>query len=278
MNLRFLRGGFFALLFVAFVLCFGGFALAAEEDFTFTVVTDTHLIREDDGSFRPYPSCERIAADIIAERPDFVIHCGDMIQTSYSRKNPDESIENMWDLFEGSFYNPITRAGIDVFLAKGNHDVLRNAEPIFMERWKGRTFGNGISGADVCSYYSFVHKGCMFIFVDDSKLAVSDEQTKWLEKKIAEGAKCRAVFVVMHIGLKGSKRHPHDHLQGRAADILTGAPYRLTVLSGHHHKFDLSDFGSARNIVIGAAGKKKDAMRLDVTVKGREVYLHSVHY
>lgn len=263
----------------ALLIAFSGMAYAAGDDFTFSVVSDTHLIKNDGGPFRVYPSVRRIVSDIINERPDFVVHCGDMIQTRYSKPNTDQSIRDMWDMFDESVYEPFKKAGIDMFIAKGNHDVVFNAKTIFPERWRDRKFAKGLTGEDICRYYSFEHKGCLFIFVDDSAIAMTSEQVEWLRKKVDEGRNYRAVFVVMHIGLKGSERHPDEKAIEPVRQILSEAPYRLTVLSGHHHKFDVTDFGNARNIVIGTAGKEKGgAMKMDVSVRGKEVFIKTCIY
>lgn len=259
------------LFALAFILLFPTLVYAKNEDFYFDVITDTHLIREKDDSVRPYPSTEKIVDYIIKDKPDFVIHAGDMIQTSYAKKYADEAIYDMWKKFDSSVYLPFKRANIDMFVTKGNHDVLREAEPIYNKIWAYRKFTKDIKGS-VLNYYTFEHKNCFFIVMDGSGVWISDKQRTWLKEQIKKGAKYRAVFVISHLGIKGSDRHPDDHMNKVAIDILSSAPYNITLISGHHHKYDVCNYTKKlKNIVVGTAGSDVNAMWVKFHVKGKNV-------
>ena len=259
------------LFVLAFILLFPALVYAKDEDFYFDVITDTHLIREKDDSFRPYPSTEKIVDYIIKDRPDFVIHVGDMIQTSYGKKEPDEAIYDMWKKFDNSVYLPFKKANIDMFVTKGNHDILWEARPIYNKIWAERKFTKDIEGSPL-SYYTFEHKQCFFIVMDGSGVWISDKQRTWLKEQIKKGAKYRAVFVISHLGINGSKRHPEDHMDKVAIDILSSAPYKITLISGHHHKYDVCNHTkNLKNIVVGTAGSDVNAMWVKFHVKGKNV-------
>ena len=259
------------LFLLAFILLFPALVYAKDEDFYFDVLTDTHLIREKDDSFRPYPSTEKIVDYIIKDRPDFVIHVGDMIHTSYGKKDSDEAIYDMWKKFDNSVYLPFKKANIDMFVTKGNHDILWRAKPIYDKIWSDRKFTKDVKGS-VLNYYTFEHKGCFFIVMDGSGVFITDKQMSWLKQQIKKGAKYRVVFVISHLGIKGSKKHPDDHMDKRAIDILASAPYRITLISGHHHKYDVCNYTkNLKNIVVGTAGDDVNAMWIKFYVKGKNV-------
>ena len=250
----------FLSFLLAFILLFPALVYSKDEDFYFDVITDTHLIREKDDSFRPFPSTEKIVNEIIKDRPDFVIHVGDMIHTSYSKKDSDEAIYDMWKNFDNSVYLPFKRAKIDMFVTKGNHDILWGAGPIYNKVWAYREFKKNIKGS-LLNYYTFEHKHCFFIVMDGSSVWVSEKQRTWLKEQIKKGAKYRAVFVISHLGINGSKRHPDDHMDKAAIDILASAPYKIILLSGHHHKYDVCNYTkNLKNIVVGTAGDDVKAM------------------
>ncbi len=269
----------FKIIFISFlfVLVSARLFAASENDFAFAVISDTHLIKETDGSYRAFPSSLKITEDIIRFNPAFVIHCGDMIHTSYSSQDSDEAINRMWDIFDESVYLPFRNAGLDLFVTKGNHDVLKNAADIFNERWRDRVAKKKIVRGNMLDYYYFTHKNVLFIVMDSAGLSMSSEQKKWLKEILACGQKFRAVFIIAHLGLRGSERHPFDKMDAEAAAIINESNLKITVLSGHHHEYDVQSIGrNIADVILGAAGKNHGAMWLKVFVQGDSVTLKPV--
>lgn len=249
--------------------------------FTFSVMTDSHLVVNKDGSYSAFPSTTRIVSDILESKPAFVIHCGDMIHAN-KKDCSDANVNKMWSCFDTAVVNPLKKAGIPLFITKGNHDVVYgNTASIYSNRWDSKEPDKiKITSGKFNNYYTFEYENCLFIVLDGHALSISEKECDWLAKNIEYGKTKNAVFVITHIGLSGEIRHLNDYMHGRAADILKNAPYKLWILSGHHHVYRMKNYGNAVNIICGCAGTSApvyfEPIYVKVTVDGKDVRVDPV--
>ena len=163
---------------------------AAVRPFTFVQLSDSHI------GFNKPPNADARAtfAEAIAkvkalpERPDFIIHTGDVSQLS-----KDEEFDDADQMLKS--------AGLPVFFIPGEHDMLDpDGGKAFLNR-----FGKGSQGA---GWYSFEHKGVHFVAlvnVADLKPGgmgnLGAEQLKWLRADLARLSSSTPVVVFAHIPL-----------------------------------------------------------------------------
>ena len=255
-------------------------SLSAKE-FTFAVMTDSHLIVNKGGSYSPFPSTIRIVNDITKNKPAFVIHCGDMIHANIW-EHSDPNVMKMWDCFDNTVAKPLEKAEIPLFITKGNHDVVYgNTASIYRQKWESKEPEKiKLTSGKFNNYYTFEYENCLFIVLDGHALSLPDDECDWLAKHIAYGKTKNAVFVITHIGLSGGLRHPNEYLHGRAAELLKNAPYKLWILSGHHHIYSMKNYGNAVNVISGCAGTSAlvyiEPIYLNVTVDGKNVKIEPI--
>ncbi|MGB0582983.1 MAG: metallophosphoesterase [Limisphaerales bacterium] len=122
---------------------------------------------------------------INAMKPDFVVICGDLVQTANDRSFKD--------------FNRI-RAGFELpcHCAAGNHDVSNNPTPATLRRYR-ETIGK--------DYYSVEHKGYTLVIANTQlwKAPLAGESEKhdaWFKERLeAAKAKGSPVIVVVHYPL-----------------------------------------------------------------------------
>ena len=154
------------------------------------------------------------AVDAInAARPQFLLHCGDMVASGTSQQYDE-------------FLTRARRLRMPLYTVLGNHDV----------KGDGRATYARLVRKD--AYYSFVQKGYKFIGLDSSSGALDAAQIDWLRRELAtSGPK----FVFMHVPLF-DPRPGGDHCfldLKQAAELhrMFNASRVLAVFSGHVHVF-----------------------------------------
>lgn len=242
-------------LLIIFLISLSSIA-AKPQEYTFCVISDTHLIEKGHGKFESFPSTKTIVKNVIASKPDFVVHCGDMLHGN-NRNNTPEAAKVMWQLFDENVMSPLLGAGYILLVTPGNHDCNYNLEPFYRQReWKLPPNFKLISGK-MNSWHALEYQDTLLIFLDAYKVTLDEPQQIWLKKMIAIGATKKAVFIFGHVGLKGSIRHPYDKLTEKGgAEILKSIPYTAYFVSGHHHLYSCSKIGKLYNIVCGQSGGK----------------------
>ncbi|MBU1178676.1 metallophosphoesterase [Patescibacteria group bacterium] len=193
------------------------------------------------------------------DKPDFLIHAGDMIAGSGSTSL--SLADKMWESF-GAAIEPLEKNNIAFFPSAGNHDasfnkLLPQAYRTFWDKNKN-TQDIKIDGS-YSSYYSFDYQGSHFIVLYSPKTYLDEEQLKWLEQNIdnAQG-QYDNIFVISHIPLTAvSTYHPNDQLTpgSRLKEILAG---KITAFFGAHHNLyydfeadDIRQIGTGR---VGSGG------------------------
>lgn len=233
---------------------------AGAQDFHFDVLSDSHLMQGKDGIYRSYPATAETVGALIADRPDFVIHCGDMISIN-SRNGHRDVVEGMWRRFDESVKTPLLKAGLPLLITRGNHDVYGElGKELYEHFWKDYSpAGIALDSGRIERYYSFMHKGCQFIVLDGSGISISKEQAAWLRGELKRRPGRKALFVISHVGLKGQPRHKEDYMRGELPEIMKGCG-PVWFISGHHHLYEAQRMGNIVHIVSGSAGETPPAM------------------
>ena len=129
--------------------------------------------------------------------PDFVMSVGDLV----NGLAPDEEWRRQQDELKGM----ISTVSAPFFVVVGNHDIgaSRAADPDAYSRslriWQDH-FGQE-------TYYSFVHKNCLFLILNTSdgrrrefkqQVPITEEQYAWARKTLKEHEDVRWTFIFMH--------------------------------------------------------------------------------
>jgi 3',5'-cyclic AMP phosphodiesterase CpdA len=210
---------------------------------------------------------------IIAEKPDFVIVCGDM--TKDGEKRDHELVAARLAKLEA--------AGIRVYVGPGNHDILNYhanrfegpdmirvpnvTETEFTNIYADYGYNEAIErDPNSLCYVAEPVEGLWLLCIDstihitnelleESQIGGGFEQAKldWIEKMLARAVKERkAVFVVEHHGVNPhwngqQKLHPDYLLKDYEDMSKMFAAYKVrAVFTGHYHSQDISfaDWGN----------------------------------
>jgi 3',5'-cyclic-AMP phosphodiesterase len=197
-----------------------GWARVGSEDFTFAVISDTHLGNGKDG-VSGEQAWEKALKEISNTDADFVIHLGDLVHTG-------EKNEKLYPVFMD------IRKGYkkEVYAIPGNHDPDE-----FFKKYIAKE-------TDI----SFDHKGIRFILWDDAHTDdhdgfITDAQLKWLDQQMKEAVdKNLQVILCTHVAAHTNKNPDvgwyvkPEHGQTRFYELLQ--KYRssvIAVFSGHFH-------------------------------------------
>src|SRR3982750_2767231 len=198
----------------------------AAAPFTFAQISDSHI------GFNKPPNADARATfreaiakvNALPNRPDFVIHTGDVSQLS--RDEEFDDAEQM-----------LKEAGLPVFFVPGEHDMLDpDGGKAFLSR-----FGQGSLGA---GWYSFDHRGVHFVAlvnVADLKPGgmgnLGAEQIKWLKADLADRPSSTPIVVFAHIPLWTVYADWGWGPGAAAAALKLLARFgSVTVLNGHIHQ------------------------------------------
>jgi 3',5'-cyclic AMP phosphodiesterase CpdA len=158
--------------------------------FTFAQISDSHIGFNKPPNADAHATFREAIAKVKAlpERPDFVIHTGDVSQLS--RDDQFDDAEQM-----------LKELGLPVFFVPGEHDMLDlEGGKAFLKR-----FGKGSRGA---GWYSFDHRGVHFVAlvnVADLKPGgmgnLGAAQLAWLKDDLAGRPSSQPIVVFAHIPL-----------------------------------------------------------------------------
>jgi 3',5'-cyclic AMP phosphodiesterase CpdA len=223
-----------------------------EGNLRFMVISDSHLMNKE-GAFHLYPATERIVKKIIEEKPDFVVHCGDMISINPG-SNSRSIIQKMWGVFNRGARDRILGAGIPFYPSPGNHDVYGRGKELYEQQWKSYA-NNGLKpdNGDYAHFYSFRRGENLFISLDGSGISIPEGQLRWLRGLLKDSSASR-IFVFSHVGLIAKGRHPEDTIRGELAGLIRGRG-NVYFISGHQHVISIDRIGSATHIISGSAGE-----------------------
>lgn len=209
---------------------------AAQADFTFVQVSDTHVGTNQAAYNARYAEVIRQINEL---KPAFVIHTGDALQT--------------WSPENAKLFREISRnLTPPLYLIPGNHDIDIKEDGA-IGRWT-LAFGP--------DRISFECTGCLFIGLDSNLwncgFPVEKQQRDWLKSELAK-AKGRRVFVFEHHLLftktpndpNGDYYAVDEPARGEVLKLLK--KYKVeAVLTGHYHRLNDSAFDGIRFITTPA--------------------------
>ena len=199
---------------------------ASAAPFTFVQVSDSHI------GFNKAPNADARATfreaiakvKALPDRPDFIIHTGDVSQLS--RDDEFDDAEQI-----------IREAGLPVFFVPGEHDMLdpENGKA-FLKRFGKHSRGDG--------WYSFDHRGVHFVAlvnVADLKPGgmgnLGAEQLKWLRADLTGRSSSTPIVVFAHIPLWTVYADWGWGTDDAAQALKLLARFgSVTVLNGHIHQ------------------------------------------
>jgi predicted phosphodiesterase len=182
---------------------------------------------------------EQNAADILADKPDFVLHTGDL-----SVGRTESRLQDFF-LVEA----PVLRS-VPIYPARGNHDGSgARFTQLFLPKQDHRP----------ATYYS-VRWGAVAVIALDTNQSVAEgsAQWRWLSSTLAVLAGDPGVafkLVEMHWGPFDSGSGHGSNLKVRAAMVPLFERYGVDiVLSGHDHVFERSTVKGIKYVVTGGGG------------------------
>jgi len=213
--------------------------------FSFGIITDTHIRAPQGDLSSPYAVNDlaneraRYAAELLAaQKPDFVVHLGDMVHPL-----PGMPVYNAACQEAKSLLEPL---GSKLHFVPGNHDVGDKPNPgapaaeVTSESIKiyEKEFG--------ASYKSFVHKNCCIVIINSSLVNTGTtediEQFEWLESTLAKNAGKR-IIVFSHYPLFVHDIQEPEHYDNIAQPGRHNLLWLIQqhevemVFSGHVHHF-----------------------------------------
>ncbi len=174
-------------------------------------------------------------------RPDFLVDCGDLINSPGSRVQ--------WYLFDRQF-SPL-REAMPLYPVIGNHDVDdMESQRVYTERF--HLPGDGI-------YYSFDHRGAHFVVLDTEvpgeMNSIEGAQRAWLEKDLSAVHPTEGTFVFMHrppFPQSGYRSEPlKDREQLHRLFVSRGV---RAVFAGHEHFYNRTVKDGILYIITGGGG------------------------
>jgi len=171
--------------------------MVPEPEFTFAILTDTHIGEPgDETKYAHNWRVEHAIDQINTLRPEFVVNCGDMI--TYWPNDARFAVAGEEALrLHATFDMP-------VYYVPGNHDVGNK---------QSMSIGNIVTESTITAYreyfgpdyYSFDFRDCHFIVLNaqmfNSDLPAASEQWQWLLTDLEATRNSRLTFMLLHIPL-----------------------------------------------------------------------------
>ncbi len=243
-------------LILILIICLSAFLQAADDTpiFTFAVYGDN----QDHHAMHKV-----ILSQIIKQRPNFIIHVGDMVQIG--------AVSKSWRTFLNEL-NAIS--GTPFYPTIGNHDIFGSGGESIMKKYFPETYK--MSGGK--AYYSFVYPyknpEIRFIILNSNRpMGPDSDQGSFLIDRLKTDYPVFRV-IVCHVppfspGMHGNNKN----MQRVLAPYMTGATIGL-VLSGHDHIYARQKVGNIWFMVVGAGGAPPYKIRTDYQ-KGKEFFVAS---
>ncbi len=188
---------------------------------------------------------------IISERPEFVIHLGDMVYQA------EEHQWNLFDIFEGK----ITRSVIPIYPVLGNHEYhLAGDDSLADPGAKLRLYFKRFKFLGNRRWYSFRYGNSRFLFLDsNSDYSPGSFQHAWLTKQLREDSS-RFLFVSFHhppytrhqdYSRRNSERFLADIFEQHVRKDMARPDI---VFSAHVHNYERYRHQDVNYVVSGGGG------------------------
>lgn len=190
---------------------------------------------------------KQLAAQIDRQKPDFLVHTGDLI---YPR--------GQWKGFDPYFFDMYakTLARVPFYGSLGNHDVLTQKGQPFLENFVLPR--NGPSDLTPERNYSFDYADAHFVVIDSNLQADELQKTvvPWLQRDVRR-SKAKWKFVVFHHPPFSSGPHGDEKRTRLLVPIFSQLKIDI-VLNGHDHSYErFVPQGGVTYIVTGAGGAER---------------------
>lgn len=231
----------------------------AEPDLVFVHTTDVHLCDEEfkDSYYGAAKDIDPVALfdqavnEILEINPNFIIDTGDCVANA-DKRNVSSSRE-LYGLYTSAI-EPFSRAGIPIYHAAGNHDVVgvNDKKADINESGYGKGLFLETFGLN-STYYSFDSNGYHFVVLDPNNIDpedkkgltydIDDVQLSWLSSDLSNTT--GSVFVFLHEPTLGLVNVEDLH------DVLKTADIKM-IFSGHRHENEVLDSYGIPEAVGGA--------------------------
>jgi 3',5'-cyclic-AMP phosphodiesterase len=227
--------------FMIILLVYQATLIYGQKDFSFVYLPDLHL-RPDSLVISNF---ERVASQVNAVYPDFVLTGGDMI---YTAKNiNDDKAKILFDLMDKEF----KLFKVPIRMTMGNHENvgitaeatidssnINWGKKMYIKRYHQR-------------YYSFVYNGWKFFVLDGIKILVNQRnytegvdsvQVEWIKKELQSTDKTMPIIISIHppiVNPEGLTNPESRVISANSAMVLNlFKGYNLKiVLEGHTHRY-----------------------------------------
>jgi len=180
---------------------------------------------------------EKIVAEVVQAKPEFVITVGDHIE-GYQQTDTLK-LDEEWQEYQAI----VAPLKVPFYYTPGNHDITYDNALGTYERYAGKP------------YYSFDYKGLHFIVLDASRWESSDqlpaEQLDWLAADLAENQKAKFTLVFFHKPFwtasvaEGKPDTLHSLFKTHGVDA---------VFNGHNHYYYSTTFDGIKYTAVGSSG------------------------
>lgn len=233
----------------------------------FAVVSDSQSV---------VPEWTQVSRAVHAARPQFVIHCGDMV-----------SVGRDDDSWEPEFFTPARAllAAVPFYPVHGNHE---GQAPVVEELFhtpgtdgKARNWVQDFGDVTVVGFDQWIHQDW----------EPGSENVRWLERTLA-GDDSKFLFVMTHYPAFSSCSHgkvdeagvPIEKEIRRARQVIVPLleKHRVTAMvNGHDHYYERSELpGGLIQIITGGAGDSRDGQRAEARRQNpySKVHAKGQHY
>lgn len=193
-----------------------------------------------------------IVKKIIEEKPEFVIHLGDMV-TFHD--------EHQWEIFD-AFDGQIINAGIKLFPVLGNHEYRVSRTEIVPKRGNPQILLKGyfkrFPFLEGRRWYTFIYGNCKFIILDTMvDHSPGSPQYEFLKEEI-ENKGSKLVFVCMHhppyTKTKYGKARKAEKVIAELIEDLNRKGLKTSIVfTAHKHNYERY-FINGINYIVSAGG------------------------
>lgn len=244
------------------------------DPWTFVVIGDTRDERVDTATgVSPY--LHVLAERIAEERPDLVLHDGDLVNGYYTNASSPihgnySAMFDNWKSEMAPVYDYNNGSGIPVYSIRGNHEdgelwTDAKLKQAYLDEMGWMMPLNGPPGEEGLTY-SFVHNGAKFIMLDqymgDTLMDKGAVNQLWLDKELASDRKPFTIVMAHTPAFKVCEDimispPPNMYNQPAARDrfwnSLADADVK-TYFCGHAHLYCRGSLNGVQQIVIGDCG------------------------
>ncbi|MND93644.1 3',5'-cyclic adenosine monophosphate phosphodiesterase CpdA [compost metagenome] len=231
-----------------------GFQLTAQEKFSFAFLTDMHV--NGNPKSRSLEGLKQAIRSAEASGAEFIISGGDNVDVDGMKAERRTDAIKLYKDYKST----LDASSLKWYLTIGNHDRF------WYEGKPSTNYGTGLFSSYFGeTYYSFQHKGWLFIVLNsvqvcDGKYCIDEKQKQWLAGLLANTAADQPIVISTHVPFL-SLYYPV--LEGRYTDADTFSNQKeifdmfskhnlKLVLQGHQHLYEEIKVKGVQFITAGA--------------------------